>query len=641
MNEKEYGNTEGLFRGQWWNYYERGRSLAEGGFYPEAINDFNKAILARKNDQWRARTYGMHTIDYFPHREFGIVCYEQKRYSEAIDELTDSIRVAPSSKAKYFLNRARRQLLLQSGADTEAPSLQLQTPEDQTYTNASTVRLRGLAQDDHFVSSVTINGRPLFVELSENKLPIEEEIALADGINTISVQVDDLTGKSVKKSLTVIADKQGPVISISELKRVGARTHIAGFVDDKAAIATCTVNGKAVKLASKEVAILDSEIEGHEITVTAKDLAGNTTSATISLDEWLSGFQPHIMVACLEQSNLYASNTNKNFPVLYRADAGNAAPEIILRQVADFQQTFDDKFLIEGVVSDKSNIESFSINGEQILARKGKQVYFSQLQDLSPGKNVFRIEAVNTQGNRVVKETVVFRKEQTVRQPGVRMRIGILPLDQKGSGTAAVSTLYDGLISAFVSQKRFDIVERQRLEDVLRELHLTTAKLADPRTAVKLGKIAVADAILAGTIVETNDSVEIITRLIDSENSIVVTANDVFGQGKSLMAMNQLASALAFKYKKDFPLVEGRIIDASRPEVLVDLGQEKGIREHMKLLIFRDGPTIRHPASGRVLGTDTVVVGSAKVKAVFPGYSKVNVQEFNQQIKSLDFVITK
>ena len=45
---KEYGVTSSqVWRGRWWNYYERGSSYAEGEFWPEAIADLQEAIKQR------------------------------------------------------------------------------------------------------------------------------------------------------------------------------------------------------------------------------------------------------------------------------------------------------------------------------------------------------------------------------------------------------------------------------------------------------------------------------------------------------------------------------------------------------------------------------------------------------------------
>jgi len=75
-DDKRYGVTsQNTWRDRWWDHYERGTSYAEGEFWDEALADFTAAAGQRDRDQRRARTYGMHLIDYFPHREIGIIHY--------------------------------------------------------------------------------------------------------------------------------------------------------------------------------------------------------------------------------------------------------------------------------------------------------------------------------------------------------------------------------------------------------------------------------------------------------------------------------------------------------------------------------------------------------------------------------------
>src|SRR5208283_6182926 len=73
-----YGGDSGTFRGNWWNYYDRAIAYSESqgpGPGDKAIADLNQALSMRAKDQRMARTYGMHFIDYFPHRELGIVFF--------------------------------------------------------------------------------------------------------------------------------------------------------------------------------------------------------------------------------------------------------------------------------------------------------------------------------------------------------------------------------------------------------------------------------------------------------------------------------------------------------------------------------------------------------------------------------------
>ena len=108
--------SSGTFRGKWWNYYDRGSALAGMSNFEGAIRDFKQTIDMRSKDQRMARTYGMHFIDYFPHRELGIVYFNTGEIEKAISELEQSLNNVESSKAIYYLNKARKALLEVSNA---------------------------------------------------------------------------------------------------------------------------------------------------------------------------------------------------------------------------------------------------------------------------------------------------------------------------------------------------------------------------------------------------------------------------------------------------------------------------------------------------------------------------------------------
>jgi len=96
---KVYGQVRGTFRHKWWNYYERGLSFTDGRFFEEAVKDFNSAIAKREKDQRMARTYGMHFVDYFPHRELGIVHYQTGNLEAARRAWRRAAQLAPGHAA--------------------------------------------------------------------------------------------------------------------------------------------------------------------------------------------------------------------------------------------------------------------------------------------------------------------------------------------------------------------------------------------------------------------------------------------------------------------------------------------------------------------------------------------------------------
>ncbi|ETR65015.1 MAG: hypothetical protein OMM_14950 [Candidatus Magnetoglobus multicellularis str. Araruama] len=61
--------TEGLFKGKWEDYYECGLFCIEKECYAQAVEYLNQALSIKTIDKRMIRTYGVHMIDYFPHRE--------------------------------------------------------------------------------------------------------------------------------------------------------------------------------------------------------------------------------------------------------------------------------------------------------------------------------------------------------------------------------------------------------------------------------------------------------------------------------------------------------------------------------------------------------------------------------------------
>lgn len=100
-----YGTTRAPFRGRWWQHYERGVSWSLGGFWAEAEADFRACLRQRATDSRRARTYGMHFVQCFAHRELGAVLLERGALEEAEREVRLSLAQEPSAKAEYLLER--------------------------------------------------------------------------------------------------------------------------------------------------------------------------------------------------------------------------------------------------------------------------------------------------------------------------------------------------------------------------------------------------------------------------------------------------------------------------------------------------------------------------------------------------------
>ncbi|MCP4717216.1 MAG: hypothetical protein GY868_19000, partial [Deltaproteobacteria bacterium] len=188
---KTYGRVQGIFCSKWNDFYARGLTYVEGGFWQDAVRDMKESVRQRDGDQRRARTYGLHFTDYFPRRELGIAYFNLNNYPEAISQLEKSLKQTPSARAKYYLNKARRQSINESGGDTQLPQIAVTFPPPQYVTNAFSLDLAAAVSDDTFLEGIALNSTFKPLELSARRIALSESIALKPGKNNITLQARD------------------------------------------------------------------------------------------------------------------------------------------------------------------------------------------------------------------------------------------------------------------------------------------------------------------------------------------------------------------------------------------------------------------------------------------------------------------
>ncbi len=116
------------FHDRWWQYYERGVAWAGIGRLGEAETDLRVCLEQRQADRRRARTYGMHFVQCFAHRELGAVLLKQGKLDEAERELRLSLAQEPSAKAEFLLQRLAEQRQGVAARPDHAPLVQGSAP---------------------------------------------------------------------------------------------------------------------------------------------------------------------------------------------------------------------------------------------------------------------------------------------------------------------------------------------------------------------------------------------------------------------------------------------------------------------------------------------------------------------------------
>jgi TolB-like protein len=291
-------------------------------------------------------------------------------------------------------------------------------------------------------------------------------------------------------------------------------------------------------------------------------------------------------------------------------------------------------------VQDQNKIIRLTLNGKPILRRKGNFIFFSQFIELVEGENTILLRAEDSEGNLAQKTISIFRRVPKALQLEERLSLTILPFKQGEIHTDFSSSFQDYLINALVNQNRFSIVERSELETILEEQRLSRTELFDEKTALKLGKMIAAKAIIAGDIIQSKAGIEIIARMIDTETSAVLATADVYDEITNAMNLNSLSNGLAIKFHKEFPLLDGIIVRKKGNSIFTNLGKDL-IKLQRRLIVFRDIP-VKHPVTGKILGSDNEVLGRVRVTQVMPEMSKAEIQDGDTAvIEVMDKVITE
>ena len=633
---KEYGKVRGAFRNQWWNFYERGLSYADGESYAEALADLTTAVGLRDKDQRMARTYGMHFIDYFPHRERGVIYYQAGSLQAAKTELELSLSQFPSAKAQFYLDRVRKALLEREGKAATPPRVTLLMDKDEIWTREDPVVIAGVVEDEGYVAAVSVKGRPLFLEGAQKSVPFKEFLSLSQGKHVVMVEAKNLQGKSSTRRVVVHVDREGPMFSLDKVEnaREGAIT-ISGSVYDEAGVSELIINGKhtAVKSDVEVPFTLTLAAPKGEIELVARDRLGNETCARFPID-------PTRMAKPLV---LLASADSELVPMIAAALFGprdNRPPDIKLKGWTESQTVFMEKAYIEGQVADESKIVDLAINNIPILHRKGQVIFFNHLMELGKGENSIKIEARDEAGNTAIKMISIRRQVPRALELDERLSLSILPFEQKGSVSGVSISFQDNLINGLVDQKRFRIIERDRLDAVLQEQKLSRTTLVDKSTALRLGKLVAAKSIVTGSIIETSRGIEVVGRVIDTETSEVLATEDVYNEVKDIDALRSLAEGMAIKFHRKFPMVDGLVIQQERSYILTDLGKDK-VTIQRRLIVYREKP-IKHPQTGKILGSDNTIIAHARVTQVMPEMSKADLLDGkNVSISPMDKVITE
>lgn len=189
-----------------------------------------------------------------------------------------------------------------------------------------------------------------------------------------------------------------------------------------------------------------------------------------------------------------------------------------------------------------------------------------------------------------------------VTQVGSRLSVAVLPFTTKGQASNGGESVTEKMITQLVNMRRFRVIERGAIDQVIKEQNFGMSDMVDEQAALKVGKIAGADAIVIGSVNVEAGFAKVSARLIDTETSETIVAREEKTDLTSTAMIESLVEKVAINIYNDLPLVEGFVISVESDLIYIDLGTAAGVRKGSKCVAYREGDPIKHPITKEVLG---------------------------------------
>ena len=139
--------------------------------------------------------------------------------------------------------------------------------------------------------------------------------------------------------------------------------------------------------------------------------------------------------------------------------------------------------------------------------------------------------------------------------------------------------LVSGLVDHLLGYNRVQVVERELLDTLLKELELGSSKLMDRNTALTVGRLVAARLILSGQFIYSGPLTQVSMRLIETETGrITAVVNESFGSAVPASILSEtLSEKLLEKLRQLYPL-RGKISKVSGESIELNIGQVVGVR---------------------------------------------------------------
>lgn len=166
------------------------------------------------------------------------------------------------------------------------------------------------------------------------------------------------------------------------------------------------------------------------------------------------------------------------------------------------------------------------------------------------------------------------------------LSIAFLDVSGTGANPAEIDFILNSTGEKLREGRRYSIVEREMIDKLLKELNLSSSDLADPTTALKLGRILSAKLIVTGSLAKQDEQWLANLRFIETETTAIkCSVSAIVTEGGVPAVVSKLSEAISSKLRKEFPL-QAKISTVSGEMAAMNIGHSSGVSAGMVFSIM-------------------------------------------------------
>lgn len=199
--------------------------------------------------------------------------------------------------------------------------------------------------------------------------------------------------------------------------------------------------------------------------------------------------------------------------------------------------------------------------------------------------------------------TLVFSQEKP--------RIAVADFEVDKGLSVSSKTISESLTSEFTAMGKFTVLEREKLDTILKEAGLSASGLVDENTKVEAGKLKGVEIIVTGSLREESEKLVLNIRFIDTQTGAILLSAQFLGAKDKIKNILKQAAVKANEIYK----LQGSVIEVESDNIYLDLGSESGVKNGKVFIIYKEGEELKD-MQGKVISKKKEQVAEIQVTEV-------------------------